>query len=455
MSKKPVLLFPIEVKAREFPARIFLAGIAVQMGYQVIIGRSKILHRNLYKFPRGIIFENDATYRSLAFFTKARQQGFKIVAWDEESLVTLTDSIYAELRVSSDVVSLTEKFFCRGLDDLQALHDAYPQIIGKLIAAGNPRLDILNPEWTGDIPDNSDRPVTLLINSRFSIVNPFYISPEKAKNNVFKKFGVSKESEIGQHVNGWLNHASEMFIAFSSLVENIAQKYPEYKIIIRPHPSENHNFWKDIADKYSNCECLYEGSAADWFLKADCLIHNSCTTAIEASLSGLPCYSYLPAGDNIYDAELPNSVSKRYNSSADLIDSLKEIPKINEALRQEISCSARRDLAPAIENVESMGCSRLILKHAEDIHLDSFTVSMAVRKFYDAFRMNLSQLKHGILDSLKGNQELLDARKGYAKQKYNGMSTEEITMLLKQYNFNGFTVSAWKNEWFRISQSEE
>ena len=70
MRDKPLLIFPIEIKARELPARLFLAGLAVQNGYDVIVGRSKTLHRALYKFPRGIIVENDAQPRSFHFLTK-------------------------------------------------------------------------------------------------------------------------------------------------------------------------------------------------------------------------------------------------------------------------------------------------------------------------------------------------------------------------------------------------
>ena len=92
MRDKPLLIFPIEIKARELPARLFLAGLAVQNGYDVIVGRSKTLHRALYKF-QGIIVENDAQPRSFQFFNKARKMGFKIIAWDEGGLVTLTDEI--------------------------------------------------------------------------------------------------------------------------------------------------------------------------------------------------------------------------------------------------------------------------------------------------------------------------------------------------------------------------
>ena len=108
MRDKPLLIFPIEIKARELPARLFLAGLAVQNGYDVIVGRSKTLHRALYKFPRGIIVENDAQPRSFQF--KARKMGLKL-SLGMKSLVTLTDEIYAKLRICPNTIKLTESFF--------------------------------------------------------------------------------------------------------------------------------------------------------------------------------------------------------------------------------------------------------------------------------------------------------------------------------------------------------
>ena len=454
MSKKPLLLFPIEIKAREFSARLFLAGLAVKAGYTVMIGRSKPLHRTLFKFPRGILVENDATPRSAQFFKKAQKMGYKIVAWDEESLVTLTDAIYAQLRVCPETLDLIEYFFCRGEGDKKAVDHAYPGHSEKLIAAGNPRLDILQPQWTGEIEDNKNRPITLLINSRFSIVNPYYISREKAFENVFKKFGIARDSDTGQHIDGWLSHAHKMFIAFAELTEKIAKAYPHYRIIIRPHPSENHGFWGNLAAKYDNCECLYEGAASDWFLRADCLIHNSCTTAIEAGLSGLPSHVYLPAGDNLYDAALPNSVSHKHYDSESLISALANVQKLSQPIREDYSLRTRGALKEHISNVEKVGSSAVILNHIQKIDWQKSRASYYIWRLYDAFRTTLSHTKNRLIDAVKKGKKLQEARKGYANQKYPGVTEQEIENLLRKFGYDDFAIHESKHEWFVITPKQ-
>jgi len=451
MSEKPILIFPIEIKSREFPARLFLAGIAVENGFRVVLGRSKILHRKLYKFPRGIIIENDAQPRSFSFFARAQRMGFKTVAWDEESLVTLTDKIYAQLRICPKTIALTEHFFCRGRGDREAIKEFYPEIEGQLIEAGNPRLDILHPKWAGDIKKDV-RKTTILINSRFSIVNPFYISPEKAKGNVFKKFGITKDSDLRAHVDGWLEHAQSMFLAFANLTEVIAQSFPEYRIIIRPHPSENHTFWLNLANKYQNCESFYEGTASDWFLTADCLVHNSCTTAIEASLIGLPAYSYLPSGDNIYDAELPNSVSRRFYDTDSIIEALRELPRLDERSRELTALKAREKLSKSIFGVQKSQSSDKIFSHIQEIVLPKFNFRMLGWRLYDAVRVNISLTKQYLISLKNRNVTLENARAGYANQKYPGISQDEITKLLEKFGYSHFKVTRFRDDWHIISR---
>ena len=149
-----------------------------------------------------------------------------------------------------------------------------------------------------DVPP--ERPV-ILVNSRFSIVNPFRSSPEKARANVIRKFQLAPDGPIARHVHSWLDHAAETFVHFRAMVERLPQAFPYCEIVIRPHPSENAGVWHEIADRHKNCVCTSEGAAIDWILKSDMLVHNSCTTAVEAALLGVPALAYAPNYHQLYD----------------------------------------------------------------------------------------------------------------------------------------------------------
>lgn len=55
------------------------------------------------------------------------------------------------------------------------------------------------------------------------------------------------------------------------------------KVIVRPHPSENIEIWKKYTKNYSKkIKIIRSGNVLSWILAAKLLIHNGCTTAIEA-----------------------------------------------------------------------------------------------------------------------------------------------------------------------------
>ena len=74
------------------------------------------------------------------------------------------------------------------------------------------------------------------------------------------------------------------------------QKFQQ-KIIIRPHPAEDPNYWKE---KYQNSKkiiIIEKSSPIPWILAAEILIHSTCSTGMEAALMKKPALSITPNSD--------------------------------------------------------------------------------------------------------------------------------------------------------------
>src|SRR5262249_29617695 len=74
----------------------------------------------------------------------------------------------------------------------------------------------------------------------------------------------------------------------TGLLPKLAAAFPEHRIILRPHPSENAVPWKAIVAEIPRAEMLRQGAAVPWMLAADLLIHTYCTTGVEAFALGRP-----------------------------------------------------------------------------------------------------------------------------------------------------------------------
>jgi hypothetical protein len=58
---------------------------------------------------------------------------------------------------------------------------------------------------------------------------------------------------------------------------------------------------------------------APWLMAATCLVHNGCTSAVEAAVLNLPAFAFCPVEDERYDFILPNSLSEKFNSPESLL----------------------------------------------------------------------------------------------------------------------------------------
>ena len=89
-------------------------------------------------------------------------------------------------------------------------------------------------------------------------------------------------------------------------------------IVLRPHPSENHEPYAAIAKRHKNLKIAGDGGISPWLIATKALIANGCTTMIEAAVLGTPTISYQPIVSEAYDDDLPNSLSQRAFSTDEL-----------------------------------------------------------------------------------------------------------------------------------------
>ena len=82
------------------------------------------------------------------------------------------------------------------------------------------------------------------------------------------------------------------FFQYKDLIELITNEMKK-KVIIRPHPSEGLDLWKDAVKGLNNVFVEKEGDLLSWILASDFIIQNNCTSAIEASAVDIPVVTYL------------------------------------------------------------------------------------------------------------------------------------------------------------------
>jgi len=332
------LIIPIESQVREFDAKLLLACIAAKQGFLSVIGHPKKLKTHIARFPRSIYLAKDVKASRSNMFKIMSKLGYKIVALDEDALVHLPQDTYFSRRFSPKALQYISHLFAWGAENAE-LWLQYQHLPGQTAVhvTGNPRGDLLRPElrfyYEQDVLKlRRTYGDFILVNTNFKHVNCF-----APINNLFQPVRrVGEEPKLGraamgmsqEFAEGLRDHKQAIFEDFQRLIPKLARSFQDYKIVVRPHPSENSKVYQKIAAQYERVQVIGKGNVIPWLMASKALVHNGCTTGVEAFVLGVPAISYRATVNDRYDLGffgLPNQLSHECFNFEHLKDTLDKI----------------------------------------------------------------------------------------------------------------------------------
>jgi hypothetical protein len=114
-------------------------------------------------------------------------------------------------------------------------------------------------------------------------------------------------------VETWQRNERLCVRELAALANRLARRFPEATFVYRPHPFENESTYLFLLDPLPNLSLVKRGTVDGWLLRASGLIHVSSSTAIEASLCGIPVMS--PAWLPKLPVPLADAVTHEYASA--------------------------------------------------------------------------------------------------------------------------------------------
>ncbi len=338
MTTKAPLLIPVENQVRELDAKLLLACIAAPRGFASYIGPRREMHYNITAFPRGIYLSKSITVSSYLVFLILRNMGHEVVAWDEEALVHLPAETYYSRRLSPRAMALVSRLFAWGEDNAE-LWRRYSNLPANTVidVTGNPRNDLLRPElhayYNSEVEKIREHYGDfILVNTNFNHVNAFtpvqnLFRPVKKPGQI-PEFGRAARGMSRNYAEGLRDHKQAVFEDFQRMIPDLAKAFPDFTIVVRPHPTENPKIYHDIASRCERVEVTNEGNVVPWLLATRALVHNSCTTGVEAYMMKVPAITYRGSINEAYDFgfyRLPNLISHTCFNLAELKATLKQI----------------------------------------------------------------------------------------------------------------------------------
>ena len=239
---------------------------------------------------------------------------------------------YYSRRLSPVAIKYVSHLFAWGEENADLLRQ-YPDLPESMpiYVTGNPRGDLLRPEMCGYFAREAEdlRKAYgdfILINTNFGEVNAFYPSENlflpPVKPGEEPTFGPTAVGMSRKFAEGLRDYKQAIFEDFKRLIPALKKAFPNYTIVVRPHPSENHQVYREIASRCELVRVINEGNVIPWLRAAKALVHNGCTTAIEAYLMCVPAVSYQATVNEYYDCgfyRLPNFLSHQCFNYDDLV----------------------------------------------------------------------------------------------------------------------------------------
>lgn len=295
------IYFEVENYTREMESRILLGIEAVSNGHQVYISdRTQILENAIKdNLEPGIIFLKDVNSEDYMQenLELIKKKGFYVIATDEEAGIQFDNyEDFIKARSIRNFANI-DMYICWGLRDKTLLKKIFKNNKTKFISLGSPRLDLcktklLKKKKYKSLKEKiSEKYILFASNISFTMgIRPM---PEFIGSRV-KEDKIDAEWREKYLFYKWTNH-TELCFHFVKLIRKVAEKFPNKKIIIRPHPNETISAWEHILiNKYKNIKIIKDGSIADYIFNSDLLIHSGCTSGIESFLMKRKSISYLP-----------------------------------------------------------------------------------------------------------------------------------------------------------------
>ena len=320
----------VEIAARELDSKLLLAILAAERGHSIIVSDLNGIIEGIKNkaLSPGIFHDKSLTpnKNKISIHKFMTDNGFVVSSIDEEN--NLTNFGYHEFatkRFSTKTIDNASSIFGWGSEDVETLKKVYPKYSSKIHMTGSPRIDLLNLSF-----------MDYWESSSINFQKPYLLIASNCQANNMKSFPdtIRHLKDIGYFKNDLkmlkykfdeMAESYKRVYSFIEAIKYLSAKNEGYEIVLRPHPAENIEAWKVFLEDIPNVHIIRKGSIVPWINNSFALMHNGCTTAIEATILGKPVVTYLPTKLEHYTCEVPNSLGYKVKTLEELSNKLNHI----------------------------------------------------------------------------------------------------------------------------------
>ena len=431
------IFIPIEIKPREFVSQLLLSGELAKNNIRVYLGSKKAIDKLVEnKKNNSGIYLYKGGGSTVDKFKKLSKKVSSIAVLDQEISPAFRDYKQIKNRFVKGSLKFVSRLYYVGPEAKKSAIEVLNEIEPRNIKAfGWPRVDIWEPSlhhiWEEEINK---------IKSRFPKPYLFFCSDFgcntetllKEKLLWIKNKGAKKSLEDIEFWSEFSKKNYERFNEFIEFLKEINSDPDIPRIIIRPHPTEDHFAWKEKIRNLKNINVIYEGDVSPWLLASEGLLHRGCTTAIEAAISRKKI-AFFPNFSSDHET-LPSLISSKIENLQSLKYWIKrksklpiENPTYLNLLKKHTTLNSERAVTRIAEDISTLSADKVTPSHIYEIKTESINISKIrnsiLKKLINLFKKknstSQSQKKNKMQDGIKLSDCKSYLSLMYPKEKFN------------------------------------
>jgi len=336
------IFFPIEVIDRELDAKLLTAALLSCDIESIVFAQHDLTDQLMSKSVNGVYFgKNIMNPKKISLYRSAKERGFVIVHLDEEG------GIYQGLKHDIESILSTR------LDASTMQHDDHIFTWGKfqedyyrsmcndsnqpsITTTGHTRFNLLNKKFRRYYTDKAETyknnygPYILVTTTFGFALSPYGFNDTFSIRN---GYGVSKYKS-SKLISEWSEQMHKV-AHIVELIHEISPRFPEFRIIVRPHVAEDKEFYKSALGGLGNVKILNVGTVIPWVIGSNLVIHNGSTVGLEAYFSEKPVIHYEFRPNEDVDSLILKKIGHSCNNPKEVIRVVSSLVKKNRLHNNE------------------------------------------------------------------------------------------------------------------------
>ncbi len=330
--RKKILLFPVETTVRELDFRLILGLMVLRPDWQIIIGDHEVLLKLSLRLRNVVsVLKNVTGGKNPWKYRRWKDLNHRIIHLDEEGAVYEQGPERWKVDLNNRLIihelEAGERICTWGAFQAEHYRSLQPACADNVVATGHPRFDLCRPAFDG-LYEEEVRQLRATY-GKFILVNTNILASNVTGRDVYFRFYkvAPEDTENRNYYIEHYCHEARREAAFIELINHLSNTCPDHRIVFRPHPSEDIRAYESLLKYIPRVTITRQGSLNAWLRSCQVLVHNGCTTAIEAHLSNTPVINFEPIHDPRFEITLPNLVGTTCATPAAVAEAVQRIDR--------------------------------------------------------------------------------------------------------------------------------